>query len=242
MTRQGRVSGKMNKTLKLFVIVLFACAVGAGAYYFYQDRDGSLALAEEQRAIATEGESAPQVDVDELLSERVLGDPSAPIRIAEHSSFTCPHCANFHKENFPKLNDEWIKTGRAYLVFSDFPLNAPALHASMVAYCLPKNKFFDFVQMLFEKQDEWAFEGDPLKNLQKLASGYGMDESAFKACVQNTALQDAIVKRMQTVQKMWEVHSTPSFVVNNKTVLSGSMPYENFSRKLEEAAAGTGSE
>ena len=34
----------------------------------------------------------------------VLGVDGAPIKIKVFSSFTCPHCANFHKEVIPKIN------------------------------------------------------------------------------------------------------------------------------------------
>ena len=76
------------------------------------------------------------IDMEKALSERVLGNPGAPIKISEHSSFSCGHCGNFHQNVFSEFKANWIDTGKAYLVFSDFPLNAPALHASLVGRCI----------------------------------------------------------------------------------------------------------
>ena len=40
------------------------------------------------------------LNIEEMMQERVLGDPEAPVTIYEYSSFTCPHCARFHAEHF----------------------------------------------------------------------------------------------------------------------------------------------
>lgn len=184
-------------------------------------------------------ETAPiaQIDVAAALSDRVLGDTSAPVKISEHSSFTCGHCGAFHKTTFKALKSNYIDTGRAYLVFSDFPLNAPALHASMVARCLPHDRYFDFVQMLFETQDDWAYERNYMDRLQSKAADYGMDQASFKACIDNEDLREGILSRVQFAQTQWEINSTPSFVINNKTVLSGGRPIEEFDKAINEAAA-----
>ncbi len=59
--------------------------------------------------------------------DRILGSPDAPITIIEYSSLTCPHCASFHKDTLPQLKEEWIKTGRARLVYRHFPFDGLGL-------------------------------------------------------------------------------------------------------------------
>ncbi len=178
------------------------------------------------------------IDVNAALSDRILGSTSAPVKVSEHASFTCGHCAQFHKDTFKKFKEEYVDTGKAYIVFSDFPLNAPAVHASMVARCLPEAKYFDFVQMLFETQDKWAFEANYLDYLKEKAGEAGLDEPHFQACVQNTELQAGIVNRMKGIQAQWNINSTPSFVINNRTTLSGTYPYEEFKKVVEAELVG----
>lgn len=182
--------------------------------------------------------TAGLIDTKAALSNRILGNPDAPIKISEHSSLTCPHCAHFHKDTFKPFKEAYIDTGKAYLVFSDFPLNGPALHASMIARCLPHERYFDFIQMLFEKQSEWAFEKDYMDILKTYAAPYGLEGEMLDACIGDTDLRDGILGRMKASQKQWEITSTPSFVVNNKTTVSGALPFDEFEKRVQESLAG----
>ncbi|MHA1108459.1 MAG: thioredoxin domain-containing protein, partial [Alphaproteobacteria bacterium] len=56
--------------------------------------------------------SAEILSTEEALKDRVIGDPAAPITIIEYASLTCPHCANFHADTLPKLEKDWIETGK----------------------------------------------------------------------------------------------------------------------------------
>lgn len=194
----------------------------------------------ETYATQEEAHAAADAMVEKLTRERVLGDPAAPLKIVEHSSFTCGHCAHFHEETFKKIKQNYIDTGKAYLVFSDFPLNAPAMHASMAARCLPdEKKYFDFVQMLFETQKDWAYSAGYLTILKQNAMLAGLSEDGFTECLQNLDLQQAITARMREAQEKHKVNSTPTIVINDRVVIGGAAPYEDFSQKLDAELAKT---
>ena len=57
------------------------------------------------------------------LEELSIGNENVPIKIIIYSSLTCPHCANFHTKVFPKIKEQYIDTGRAKVIFRDFPLD-----------------------------------------------------------------------------------------------------------------------
>ena len=38
-------------------------------------------------------------------TDRVLGNLDAPITMIEYASMSCPHCAEFHINTLPKIND-----------------------------------------------------------------------------------------------------------------------------------------
>lgn len=191
----------------------------------------------EDGATATMGVSATSFNLDAAKKERILGDRSAPIKITEHSSFSCGHCGKFHQETFAQFKSAYIDTGKAYLVFSDFPLNAPALHASMTARCVPEDRYFDFVATLFDKQNEWAYETNYMSYLEKYAAEYGVEKDAFAACLQNEELQNSLLDRVKAVQSQWEVRSTPSFVVNNQEVVVGALDFATFDKAIQDALA-----
>lgn len=230
-------------TLKKILPLIVLIAGLAAGYYMYNEYGEQHAAGTMASSSPSAGETLPEgaagieqqstIDLEAALAERVLGNPDAPVRISEHSSFTCPHCATFHKTTYSALKSEYIDTGKAYLVFSDFPLNAPAMHASMIARCLPIDNYFNFVDMLYARQEEWAFEHNYMDFLTARAGEYGLDSEGVAACMNNRALQEGIVARMQAAQKAWQISSTPSFVINNQTVITGAKPLSDFTVAIE---------
>ncbi len=234
---------KSDKKLFIGLGVLFVLLAGAYAISLGPVEQPNVEMDEaeiadvEQAFSADETESAETaaLDIKSAKKERILGDPSAPIKITEHASFSCGHCAKFHTETLKAFKDTYIDTGKAYIVFSDFPLNAPALHASMASRCVDENRYLDFVEELFSTQGEWAFEQNYLNLLEAKAANYGLNKASFAACVNNEELQNALLGRMKAVQQQWQISSTPSFVVNNQEVIGGALPPAEFEKVIQDA-------
>jgi protein-disulfide isomerase len=174
--------------------------------------------------------TAPQISPD----DRILGKPDAPVTIFEYASLTCPHCAAFEKEILPQIKSEWIDTGKAKLVFRDFPLDGSALKAAMVARCAPPERFYGFIDMLFTQQASWATTADPVPSLGRLAKLGGMGEEQLQACLKDDALQNKILASRLAAEKEFAVESTPTFFINGKKVV-GAKPEEIF-EALKSAA------
>ena len=125
-----------------------------------------------------------QADAPALApDDAVLGKADAPITIFEYASLTCPHCAEFDQETFPKVKTDWLDTGKAKLVFRDYPLDQMALKAAMLARCAPPDKFFSFIDVLFRSQTSWAGSGNAdavTQALSRIARLGGISEEKFK--------------------------------------------------------------
>ncbi|MEJ0072406.1 MAG: thioredoxin domain-containing protein [Pseudomonadota bacterium] len=74
----------------------------------------------------------------------------APITIIEYASLTCPHCAEFNKEIMPELKAKYVETGKAKVIFRDYPLDQWAMRASVLARCAPADRYFGFLDVLFQ--------------------------------------------------------------------------------------------
>jgi protein-disulfide isomerase len=98
-------------------------------------------------------------NTEDRLPERALGDPNAPVTIVEYASFSCPACAAFHEQVLPELTERYIATGKVRLVYRDFPLDASALAASVVARCAPEEHYFRHVAALYGAQPAWRRAG-----------------------------------------------------------------------------------
>jgi protein-disulfide isomerase len=176
-------------------------------------------------------------DVPKLMpDDRVLGKADAPITIFEFFSLTCPHCAEFSNDTFPKLKAEWIDTGRAKLVYRDFPLDRNALKAALVARCGPPERYPAFVETLFQQQTVWAPLTDPAPALQRIARLGGIGDDQFNKCLSDDALSKSIVAAEYQAQNSYGVDSTPTFFINGKKLV-GALPYDDFSAELGKASA-----
>ena len=124
----------------------------------------ALALDAAAPVIQVAQSDAPQVTAD----DRILGKADAPVTIIEYASLTCPHCAAFEKDILPKIKSEWIDTGKAKLVFRDFPLDGSALKAAIVARCAPPERFYGFIGVLFAQQGSWGLAQDPVPGISRI--------------------------------------------------------------------------
>jgi protein-disulfide isomerase len=131
--------------------------------------------------------SAQTVDLAELMKPGPLGDKSlgnekAPVTVIEYASMTCSHCANFHATVYPVMKSKYIDTGKVRFIFREFPLDAIATAAFMLARCAPGDKYFPMIDVLFEQQKNWAFTKENAKGLLAIAKQAGFTEKSFEAC------------------------------------------------------------
>lgn len=209
-------------TSRMVISVIVILFTGAFIYATYANTP-PVDVPDEQETTVDIIDTASTLDVEAALAQRVLGDESAPVTIQEFASLSCSHCATFHKETFSKLKEEYIDTGKIRFIFTDFPLNASALAASMVARCLPEQSYFKFISFLFNTQDDWAFAQDYQKKLNQNAKLLGLNDDDFKECMNNMTLRTGLAIKMEAAKKKHGIKSTPSFVINGKELITGSL-------------------
>jgi protein-disulfide isomerase len=96
--------------------------------------------------VAAQGLNLAELGTAGPLGDKVLGSDKAPVTIIEYASVTCPHCATFHIETYPKLKEKFIDTGKVRFIFREFP-TAPA-NASIAGFMLARcsgDKYFPLI-------------------------------------------------------------------------------------------------
>ncbi len=158
-------------------------------------------------------------------SDHVLGDPKAPITIIEYASLTCSHCAAFHVLTLPELKKRWIDTGKARLIFRDYPLDQAAAKAAQLAECAGNERYFAVLDMMFRGQAQWAAAADPVAEVAKSLRIAGMGDAEVKACLADDSKANAVVNDFRGGETLG-VNSTPSFFING-TPYRGSRTIED---------------
>ena len=181
-------------------------------------------------------EPAGKVDVAKLmeagpLPEKVLGKDDAPITIVEYASMTCPHCAHFHETTLPELKKKYIDTGKARLVFREFPFDPRAEAGFMLARCSNDN-YFNMVDVLFKQQESWAAASDAKDALLQLSKLAGFSQQTFEACLTDQKLLDDVRAVRQRGADDFGVDSTPTFFINGNRY-PGALTIEKMSAIID---------
>jgi protein-disulfide isomerase len=183
------------------------------------------------------GPAYAATDLEAALAPRIMGDPDAPILMAEYFSLSCSHCANFHHGTFKDIKTHWIDTGKLRFEMRDFPLNRTAIYAHALARSVPVDAYFDMIDVLFEKQLVWAASDEPVSELARIARVAGIGESAFNGIIRNRPLLEGIAAIAKDGHDTYEINSTPSFVINEDQILQGDGDYDRFLAVLNKVAA-----
>jgi protein-disulfide isomerase len=179
-----------------------------------------------------------EVPVEDLmkpgaLPELTLGPPDAKVTVVEYASMTCGHCAHFTKEVWPEFKKKYVDSNKVYYVFREFPLDNLAAAASMLARCAGGDKTFPLIEVLFEKQGDWAFsEGNPVPKLFEIAKQAGFTQESFDKCLTDQKLLDNITAGRTRASDVFGVSATPTFFVNGKR-LDGAPTLAAFDKMIE---------
>lgn len=197
------------------------------------------AKAPEQTPPVTTGEVPPSqgsVDVTKLmeegaLPEKALGEASAPVTIVEYASMTCPHCASFHANTLPTIKERYIDTGKARLIFREFPFDPRAEAAFMLARCSNDN-YFPMVDVLFTQQRDWASVQDARSALLQISKLAGFSQESFEACLTDQKLLDDVRAVRARGANDFKVEATPTFFINGGKY-SGALTVDQMSAIIE---------
>lgn len=190
---------------------------------------------------AAPGTVAGKPTAAQALAERSIGAADAPVVIREFASLSCPHCAHFHTETYPELKKAYIDTGVVRLIFSDYPLNRPALDAAILARCAPPERYFALLSVLFEQQAQWATKQTYRDELKKLGALAGVGPDVFETCIGDRALQEGLVEMRKQGNSQYQVQSTPTFIFNDGAEkIVGAGDYAQFVATIDKLAKEAG--
>lgn len=161
-----------------------------------------------------------------LPNDRVLGKDDAAITLIEYASLSCSHCASFHTSVLPSIQKEFIDTGKVRLIYRDFPLNASALAGSQLAQCAGKagdEKYFSALNVLFDKQNDWAFDPDYKGKAIDALKEAGFAPMELQTCLNDEEIKKRIASSLEDGRDMG-VQSTPSFFLNGESTKAVRSP------------------
>ena len=219
-----------RKTWIILGVIVVLIAGGAAWYFLGGDSD----MKPVQEASAAGAVYQP------LSTDHTVGNPKAKVTVIEYASPTCPICAAFMMDQYPKLKSDYIDTGKVFYVYRTFLRGPDDGVAEKLARCMPKDKYMSFTDSLFRNQKRWDYEfGIPSPDgvhaaLVQLAGEAGMSSADAERCIASTADENAISKVGEDGVAKYAVGVTPTFVVNGRS--EGG--FQNLFQRIDAALAG----
>jgi protein-disulfide isomerase len=155
------------------------------------------------------------------------GREDAPVTIVEFSDFQCSFCRKFWKDTLPRIEAEYINTGKVRFIYRHLAVLGPfSERAAEAAECArEQGKFWAYHDRLFERAGRLAFT-DP-----GLMEDLRLDPRAFEVCLASGRHRERIVRESALAQRLG-ASGTPTFLING-TLLIGARPFEMFKRILD---------
>jgi protein-disulfide isomerase len=173
-------------------------------------------------------------DVD---PHKAFGSKNAPVIMEEFSDYQCPACKTLYTTTNRLLMDNYVSTGKVYLIHRDFPLAMHAYSRIAARYARAAadlGKVEPVEQTLFQNQEKWEQSGDVDGTVAAVLSPAEMNK--VRALVKGGTLEPLIDKDFALGQ-MYRVNQTPTTVFHCKGQTypyAGVMTYDTMKQFLEQ--------
>jgi protein-disulfide isomerase len=171
----------------------------------------------------------------------VKGDHNAKLTLVEFTDYQCPFCGRHFRETMPKIDEEYIKTGRIRYVLREFPLESihpQAVKAAEAATCSgEQGKYWEMHSLLFGSPKAMA-----IKDFVDHAQALNLDVAKFQQCLDSGKYTAKVRKDLNDAQKAG-VTGTPTFFlgltdpksteVKSIRKLVGAQPYAAFKDAID---------
>jgi len=175
-----------------------------------------LALTAGGNVSAKLAQGQARITATEIEGGKTLGQKNAPIMVEDFSDFQCPMCRMFYLGATHELINEYVSTGKVYLVHHDFPLDMHA-HSHEAAKWADASaaigKFQEVENVLYTKQDDWGMTGKIEETVATVLTPAELKR--VKALVDSPEVAAALQMDKDLGNKR-NVNSTPSIYVTPK--------------------------
>lgn len=231
--------GRAGRYLNL-VIVPALCLAALVLMYTRLSREIDD-LRESQRQLGNEIASMRRTPLIDISDAPVRGDEDAVVTLIEYSDYECPFCIKYFLETLPRINADYVDTGRIKYVFRDFPvdeLHPAAIKAHEASRCArEQGRFWEMHARLFSPPGTHETAA-----LEALAREVGLDMDRFGECLASGRTNEDI-RAVAGQAVSLGASGTPSFFVGLHDPatgqvrvlrgITGAQPYEVFQQTID---------
>lgn len=178
------------------------------------------------------GSAVPAPDATDHAS----GALTAPAVLIEYSDFQCPACGSY-EPIVQKLRQQF--GDRLTLVYRQYPLRQVHQYAQLAAQAAEaanrQNKFWEFHDLLFDRQKSWPQALDVKQTMLDYAAELKLDTTKFTSDMDSQVVKDRI-NRDVTTGTAANIPGTPTFFLNGNKLTNPSSS-EAFAKIITDVLA-----
>lgn len=146
-----------------------------------------------------------------------IGDPNAPVKVINFSSYSCGFCVDFSETTEIVLINNYVEPGDVFYRYVNLAhAEQFSQNAAIASYCADdQNLFFKYKSFLYGAAS--AFEGFSINNLVNMANVAGLDANAFRSCLEGSSFSNEPAKDLRFAQSLG-ITGTPTFIINGELV------------------------
>jgi protein-disulfide isomerase len=229
--------------VSLCLLILVGCAIAAPPDQKSQTTASTAHKTSSPKPVDTPAVSTATITVNgvaDIDPTKAFGSKSAPVVVEIFSDFQCPACKQLFLNTTQKVMDNYVNTGKVYLVHRDFPLPMHAYSRVAASYSRAAahiGKCEPVEMALFQNQEKWEANGDVKGTVASVLSPAEMKK--VQAIVDAQTLEPLIEKDKQLGQT-FPVTQTPTTVFHSKGQTypyAGTLSYDVLKDFLDQLVA-----
>ncbi len=165
----------------------------------------------------------PQTVQIDTSNQPTLGDIKAPLHIVAFEDLKCANCMRYSTTVFPKINQHYIKTGKArytLITLAFIPGSMPAANAALCIHAQNNDAYFQYVEYLYAHQPPEETNWATIPNLMLLATHVkGINADTLAQCLVSSPYTSTIANNLQILQSIMQPPvGTPAVYINGVRV------------------------
>ncbi len=232
--REERKQQKRQQQQLMIIGAIIALAVVGAIIFFIVNQPADAPI---PAGTLNRYDGIPQTVSEE--GNPVLGNPDAPVRVEEFSSFACPSCEQFTEVN-KDLIIQQVRAGVISFEFAplpDFGSLRNGRGAARAALCAgEQGAFWEYHDILFDWHTRFGNTAFTQNRLESGAENLGLDVGRYNSCVTSDRVENLIqTSERESVER--GVTGTPTVFVNGTAVAD---PYGGLAAAITSAYAASG--
>ncbi len=147
------------------------------------------------------------------LKAKAYGSPDAPLTLYNFSSYSCSHCANFHKDGLSQIHQKYIANGQLRVVFANIAFDQLGLFLTNGSFATQDLKqYMSYSAALYENQSQ-VFSQNAEQEVKKILKAQNMTFEELFEVANHDDIRGKMIKFLDYTSKILNINGTPSFIL-----------------------------